>query len=156
MGKAAPTIPLEILRHIDMSNIASILGEKKIRAKYPHYMSQIDQLYREQQVNSAGKIEFPIDPLKVPHQFHPLIPAAGFWGETDDGFRAYLVELAPTELVESIVAVYSEWWQELEEWLCGSEANLPDPSDEHVRFCCLSIAADFANVELNCRYEQQR
>jgi hypothetical protein len=91
----------------------------------------------------------------VPQRFLPLISAAAFWGETDDGFRGDLVELAPTELIESIVAVYSEWWQELEEWLCGSDAQLLDPSNEYLRFSCLTFAADYANVELDCRHQQE-
>ncbi len=130
-----------------------ILGEKEIREKFPNYMQRVNETYRDTFVDDrvTAKTEKRIDPCNVPENLRLLIPAVAFWGESDDGLRCDLVELAPTELLLEVVNMYDEWGEEVDEWLCGPESENTEASDEFIDFCAFSIACDNACTELMIR-----
>ena len=83
-------------------------------------------------------------PVSVPVPLRPLIHYAEFWDASDDGIRQAMVDAAPEEVEENLVAVVSEFDNELDDWLAGPEAELPTPAPEHIAFSAMRMAADFA------------
>ena len=82
----------------------------------------------------------------VPNAAGRFIPLAERYGLGDDGYRDDLVlGLEPAE-VKELLTYLEECPPEVDEWLCGPEAQVSPPSEEYVAFTCLLLAAEYAKA----------
>ncbi len=83
-----------------------------------------------------------LDPDHVPEALREYIPFAAVWGIADDVERDSLIERAPVEAKEDLIAIVERIDDELDKWLAGPEADSPTPSSEYVAFSAMRMAAD--------------
>ena len=102
---------------------------QRMKATYPEFLSSVHLQ--------------PLDPDHVPEVLREYIPFAAVGGIADDLERESLVERAPDEAKEDLVALIERIDDELDRWLAGPEADNPTPSAEYVAFSAMRMAADY-------------
>jgi len=92
-----------------------------------------------------------LNPAKVPEGLRHLIPLAEKYGISDDCYRDEVVESLNESEEQELMDFFDDWTEELDNWLCGSEADSTRPSDEYITFTCLTMAAELVKVIINNR-----
>jgi len=87
-----------------------------------------------------------LDSSRVPAQFRQWISLAERWGIGDDLIREDCVHKATAEELRELLAFGDAYDTVLTEWLAGSEADSPQPTQEYIAFTCLGMAWDLARV----------
>jgi len=91
-----------------------------------------------------------LNPDKVPLPLVHLIPIAEKWALGEEGYHQ--VYNASSEELEALVHCIDDVTDDdLFGWLCGPEADNPNPSLEYVAFTDLTQAIDLAKVLLKKR-----
>jgi len=88
----------------------------------------------------------PLDEMKVPPAFRPLLPYAEIWGVKDDGDRNLLVEGAPPAAKADLLALVGEFDDQFDTWLAGPEADSRAPSAEYLAFSNMRLAFEYLSV----------
>ena len=104
-------------------------------------LSEIKELYgsfyAQSQLAKFNVEDVPIELRRIAHY-------AKFWGISDDSERMGLVDSAPKAVLDNLKAVVSAIDDELDVWLAGEEAALPNPSDAYVAYSAMRMASDMA------------
>ncbi len=100
------------------------------------------ELARLYEAFASRSAKLKMRPETVPIPLRPLIHYAEFWGASDDGTRQAMVDAAPEEVKENLVAVVSEFDDEFDEWLAAPDADSLTPSPEYIAFSAMRMAAD--------------
>lgn len=83
-----------------------------------------------------------LSPTHFPASPHSLLALARRWGIGDDGYRDMAVDAASSqELAALLHSVDRVSQEDLDDWLCGPEADAAAPSIEYVAITCLTMAA---------------
>jgi hypothetical protein len=113
-------------------------------------MSDVSQVWsaemmqRQYGVFYCGSRNARLDRANVPESLWPLLPYAAFLGISDDWARERLVKEASVEVRRNLKDVVAAFDTSLDEWLAGSEADNPNPSNEYIAFSAMRMAAYYA------------
>jgi hypothetical protein len=83
-----------------------------------------------------------LNPANVPEVLWPLIPYAEFWALAGDPDRSHLVELASPEVRQNLYDTFAEYYNQLNTWLGGTEAEKRPYSSEYIAFTEMTMAAE--------------
>ena len=86
----------------------------------------------------------PISESDIPPRFHYIRHYAEIWGIPDESDRMQMVENTPDSILDDLCLLMRSLDDDLEEWLCGDEADSQEPTMAYVCYAALVMAFDDA------------
>ena len=106
---------------------------------------------REKRTAILAKLGFVIPalaPENVPAPLKRFIPVAEFWGLPEDAAMKELVDAATEGEIEILCDTVQELPEEFDRWLATPPPEPGKISREYIRFSCLCVAYEFAQLRL--------